>query len=173
MTVVIDPGRKTGVAIYEGTTPIVAAFTDATPAEAHDLLSWAKARGHTHLVVEDQHAPRDPKRFSWPRLMTLVLSAHRWVVIGELLGFVIERPKSSEWQSVMFRPIPTHDVDTGKKLTTKQRSKLVVAATFEWLPRFKQGESPEDARLVPAAKLPHDICDAVVMGRWHRLHRSN
>jgi hypothetical protein len=171
MTVVIDPGRCTGVAIYEGATPIVAAFVDATPAEAHELLSWAKERGHTHLVIEDQHAPRDPKRFSWPRLMKLILSAHRWVVIGEMLGFVIERPKPSEWQSVMFRPVRTHENE--KKLTTKQRSKLVVAATFDELRRFKQGETPEDAKLVPAAKLPHDICDAVVMGRWHRLHRSN
>lgn len=177
MTVFIDPGRSTGVAIFDGPSPIVAKLEDASAAEAHALLTWAKARGHTRIVVEDQHVVQRRSMtgrmvINWPALQVLILSAHRWVVIGEMLDFSIASPKAQEWQGPMHRTTPTHDAG-GKKLRTKERSKIVVARTYSELRRFKRGQDPEEATPVPAAKLPHDICDAICMGRWWQLYRAN
>jgi len=169
VTIVIDPGRSTGVSIWEHTTPIVALLKDVKAVEAMALLTWAKGRGHTQLVVEGQHLPRDPKRINWPNLMTLILGANRWAVCGELLGFEVVRPKPAEWQGPMFKSAPAKD-ENGKKLTTKKKSKIVVARTYREVYRFGRDQKPEDAKPVPGAKLPHDICDSILMGRWWQLY---
>lgn len=177
----IDPGKQTGVALFfEGVpTPVVAKLIEPSAAEIHTLLSWMREHDFTTLIIEDQHLPRDRNRLDWPGLKRLILSADRWVAIGELLGFEIVRAIPPSWQGPMHRSAPKKHA-TGAASTTKQRSKCVVSKTWTRVRRFEHRlrdgervlELPTEAKQVLAINVPHDICDAILIGRWWLLYGS-
>lgn len=174
----IDPGRSTGVAIYANSgMPICAKLDDPSANEILVFCEWLIEHGFTTLIVEDQHLPR-PRivagkivwPINWPALKTLILIADRWVCCGELAGMDVERVKPAEWQGTMLASAPKER--DGKAQTTKQRAKAVVDATWDTVRRWTAPDMPGFAVLVPASKLPHDVCDAVLIGRWWALHGS-
>jgi hypothetical protein len=165
--VAVDPGsRATGVALFTGPAPALTAIKRATAEDARALLAWTKDHGASLVLVEDQHVPRDPRRFNWPSLQKLILAAHRWVVIAELLGLEVVRVKPAQWQGPMLRGVPR--TEDGKKLTTKQRCKRAVRSTWDTVMRFDG--LPDEARRVAASKVTEDQADAAMIGRWWQLH---
>lgn len=176
----IDPGRATGVALYANSgMPICAKLSDPGATEIFDFCRWLTGHGFTTLIVEDQHLPR-PRivrgqivwPINWPALKTLILIADRWVCCGELFGLEVVRAKPAEWQGPMLASTPKVIQDSGQKLSTKQRAKIVVASTWEQVRRWSEPSMPDEAKLVSASKIPHDVCDAILIGRWWQLHGS-
>lgn len=185
----IDPGRSCGVALFVSASPIVAKFKDPTSAEVLAFCRWLEANGFTTLLVEDQHLPRPRIEkgavkwpVNWPALQKLILNADRWIISGEISGLEVERAKPAEWQGPMLKPAPK-EID-GKKRNTKQRSKHVVSATWQTIRRWepqplvdskgrvkREAQLPTDAKPVESSTIPHDICDAALMGLWHRRGR--
>jgi len=134
------------------------------------------------LVIEAQHVRlHGPnQQINWPSVEALLLSAHRWIVIAEDEGVPIEKVQPAEWQGPTFRTIETHDDKTGKKLSTKQRSKRAVERQWSKVRRLElelaRADAPTPAlalgQLVPTTKLSKDECDVVCIGRWFVMHGS-
>lgn len=158
----VDPGsRVTGVAKFSGVPndpPEVTTLASPTVFAVQRTLE-----GSTRLLIEEQYLPRDPKHINWPSLQKLLLAAHRWIVCAELLDIPVVVIKPAEWQGPMFRTVPKSK--DGKKLNTKQRSKLVVQSAW--------GEvTGPGGVVVPTSKITNDGADATCMGRWWLLFGS-
>lgn len=170
MTIAIDPGKNTGVALYPGgaASPIVCSWVEPGSVEILAFLRWAKSVGFTTVVIEDQHLPR-PKvkngkvawRLDWPKLQKLIRGADRWMVCAEVVGLRVEWIKSASWQGKMLGSF--------KDQTTKQRASDVVQETWATVRRFKPGEDPSTAKVVKTSAINEHIRDAVLMGRWWLL----
>jgi hypothetical protein len=190
MDLIVDPGQtQTGIAAYMPgiSAPWCAKIKQPTTADVHRVLLWALELDPAFtLVLEGQHlrAHGPKQQINWPSVTTLMLAAHRWIVVGELLCVPqIEIVQPGEWQGPMFRAIETHDED-GKKLTQKQRSKRYVGKQWITVGRLElpvsaepelgadvETETPASAlgEQVLSSKIATDECDAAVMGRWWRL----
>lgn len=168
----IDPGKNTGVALYPNgpARPIVTKLVEPTSAEALALCKWLVGAGFTNLFVEDQHLPR-PRivggklewRLDWPKLQKLILAADRWVVCAELAGLRTGKIKPSEWQGPMHASEPAES-------KTKQKSRSAVERTWSSVLRWDPPANPDGARVVQLSKICHNVCDAMLIGRWHQLY---
>jgi hypothetical protein len=182
MDLVIDPGQtQTGIAVYMPGLPApwCAKIKQPATADVSRVLRWALAfDAEFTLVIEGQHlrVHGPAHKINWPSITTLMLSAHRWIVLAEHMGVRVEVVQPAEWQGPMFASIPKKDA-AGEPLSTKKRSKLYVAKQWLTVGRLELGHVNLESLdalgpQVPATKIAIDECDAAVMGRWWRLHGS-
>lgn len=173
----IDPGSKvTGLALGAGiSTPACAKLKNPTTEDTYRVLAWALRLGVERLVIEGQHVRQHgPKqKINWPSVTTLMLSAHRWIVLSEFLSIPVDVVQPGEWQGPMLADIPTKR--DGKSLTVKQRSQMKVRQVWASVTRLdldRCGNADVRAPIgdfVLTDQISQDECDAACIFRWWTL----
>src|SRR5690606_17196311 len=143
MIFAVDPGVTSAVAIYAGgPTPAVTSLDDPSMDHRKLLIKWAvdtAARRDEPLefVIEDQYAAirwvpnkrsgKPEPTIDVPALGWLVRSAVRWAVAAGRYGLEAVRVMPATWQGPMRADAPK--IKDRKKLSEKQRARIVVATT--------------------------------------------
>jgi hypothetical protein len=180
--IAIDPAsRITGIAILQGPKVWSMLMKAQTTAEidAYVLACLAAFGPEVEFVLEDQYlaehkdptSPTGRGKINWPSIVTLVVARVRWQTIAELRGVKVSLANTGAWQGAMHATAKKLGPD-GKKLNRKQRSKLVVRATWHNIPRIEQPADVADPELAtrPADKATNDEADAILIGRYHQLY---
>jgi len=187
----IDPGTKTGGALFLDGAPIVFTLTSPSVFAIVRVIKWALAESNApqrldresaesakcrqilaptdpsplELVTEDQHVARGP-RANPAATLSIARAAERWITIAELFGARTIQVQPSTWREPLIASVSK--TMNGKVLDKKVRTKLLVQRLWSELELHKGEPATTPGRRVSTTKgkLPQDPIDAIAMGYW-------
>lgn len=163
----IDPGTKTGGALFLGGAPIIFTLTKPDAFAIVRVVKWAKeGLPSIELVIEDQHIGRGPKA-NPATTLSITRAAERWIVIAELFGVKTIQVQPSTWREPLLVGVPKRD-RTGKVLDKKARTKILIQRLWSELElhRGEPATTPSQRVNTIRGKLPGDPIDALGLGYW-------
>ena len=172
----IDPGTKTGGALFLDGAPVIFTLTKPDMFAIVRVVKWAKALAGTdtlELVTEDQHVGRGPKANPAVTL-SIARAAERWICVAELFGLRTIQVQPATWREPLLVGVPKVDSLTGETLDKKARTKLLVQRLWAELELHKGEPATTPSKRVNTTrgKLPGDPIDAVGLGYWRMTKGS-
>jgi hypothetical protein len=140
--IAVDPGKHSGVAIFDATGRLVYAFEVTSSVEIERTLREYPLPIRA-LAIETQY--RGP-RASFPAIAKCVEAAGLWKGLARVHGAEVLEVQPAKWQSVL----KCKGMGRVKRDRLKRLSRELAAALY--------GER--------AKAWSHNICDAVHIGRW-------
>lgn len=172
MILAADPGKRTGLALYDGWRLSTATidgddlFTIVGVMQRLREDSNRPQPRSVSVVIEDQYAAvRDGAVINMKSVIKLVERRTLLVAAARMLGLHVELVKPATWQGSCFKSVPRFN-EAGEPLDTKTRAGLFVAQRVTDVYRGHVPGAGGKFHIISASKLPKDERDAAAIALY-------